>query len=191
MGFKELADLDCSVTTAIGGFNKETKKDNPTQIEGYFIGSRKIDSAKAKSGYCFLHVLQTNKGNVGVWGKTNLDQKLSAVQPGTMIRISFQGMVETRNNPMYKYKVEVDESNTIEVNLASSEDNGAEANPHAEGKYDFERDQDEAAVDADEPEEQAPPRAVAPREPAKTPNAASQAKVQALLANARAAKRAS
>ena len=119
MAFKPLADLDASVTVAIGGIDKSTGKKNPTSIEGYYIGTRQVPSRKAKSGFCSLHILQTAKGNVGVWGKTNLDQKMPSVLPGQMIRVSFVGMVETPNNPMYKYKVEVDADNTIEVNLAN------------------------------------------------------------------------
>lgn len=117
----EQADLDCTKTTALGGTDKKSGKKNPTQLEGYYIGTRKVESAKSKNGFASLHIFQTKTGNVGVWGKTNLDQKMTGVAPGTMTRVSFVGMVETKNNPMYKYKVEVDKENTIEVVGQSNE----------------------------------------------------------------------
>lgn len=118
MAFKTLTSLDADTTISLGGFNKKTRKDNPTSVEGYYIGNRKVDSKKAKNGFCYIHFLQTPKGNLGVWGKTDLDRKLLQVTPGTMVRASFEKMVPTPNGEMYKYKVEVDDENAIEVNLS-------------------------------------------------------------------------
>src|SRR3954468_6708897 len=111
MGFREVQTLDAEVTIALGGRNKKTGKANPTSAEGYFLGSRQVDSKKSKNGKASIHFLQTAEGNLGVWGKTDLDRKLSAVTPGTMVRITQSGMVATPNGDMYKYKVEIDESN--------------------------------------------------------------------------------
>lgn len=187
--FTEVADLDCSVTTALGGTDKKTAKANPTCIEGYYIGTRQVVSPKSKTGFASLHVLQTQKGNVGVWGKTNLDQKMLAAKPGQMIRATFVGMVPTKNNPMYKYKLEIDANNTIDV--ASVEDSGAAAGDYtAEKNTDAEGGDygsDDAALDADDtPADVVPPtRAAPPRTAAKAPDAARQAKVNALLAGRR------
>lgn len=115
MGFKEVASLDADVTTAIGGKNKKTGKNNPTSLEGYYLGTRKVESKKSKGGQASIHFLQTPKGNIGVWGKTDLDRKIGGVTPGAMIRVSFTGMQATPNGDMYKYKVEVDQENTIDV----------------------------------------------------------------------------
>lgn len=165
MAFKPLADLDASTTTAIGGVNKETGKKNPTSIEGYFVGTRQVPSRKAKSGFCSLHILQTAQGNVGVWGKTNLDQKIPSVLPGQMIRISFVGMVETPNNPMYKYKVEVDADNTIEVNLTDDTAAGATAAGALEaGAYEDAPDETDPTTEDDQPYEA--PTALPARRPA-------------------------
>lgn len=112
MSFKEVASLDAEVTISLGGVNKKTGKKNPTSIEGYYLGSRVVESKKGESK---IHFFQTSKGNVGVWGKTDSDRKLSGVTPGTMTRISFDKMQPTPNGEMYKYKVEVDGDNTIEV----------------------------------------------------------------------------
>lgn len=115
MAFKDVADLSADTTVSIGGFNKKLKKDNPTKIEGYYLGSKQVADAKKKSGVSFIYILQTPKGNVGVWGKTDMDNKMKAVRPGTMIEISFDKMVSTPNGDMYKYRVRFDEENTIEV----------------------------------------------------------------------------
>jgi len=116
MAFKTINTVDAEITTALGGFNKKTKKDNPTQVEGYYLGNKKVDSVKAKSGFAYLHVFQTAKGNLGVWGKTDMDKKLLSVTPGTMTRVTFAGTKPTKTgNDMYIYTVEVDEDNTIEV----------------------------------------------------------------------------
>lgn len=119
MAFKEVSTLDADVTIALGGTNRKTGKKNPTSAEGYFLGSRKVESKKSKSGFAYIHFLQTSKGNLGIWGKTDIDRKLSSVLAGTMVRLSFDKMVPTPNGEMYKYKVEVDSTNTIEVDLAS------------------------------------------------------------------------
>lgn len=117
MAFTEVASLEADATTALG--NKKGKKDNPNQVEGYYLGSKKVESKKAKSGYAYLHILQTDAGNLGVWGKTNMDKKVLAVTPGTMVRITHTGMQATPNGEMYVFKVEIDSDNTIEVNTAS------------------------------------------------------------------------
>jgi len=145
MAFKELADLDCEVTTALGGLNKRTNKPNPTSIEGYYIGSRKVPSKKSSTGFANIYVFQTAEGNVGVWGKTNLDSKMSNVTPGHLTRVTYVGMQETKNNPMYKYKVEVDSENTIEVAAANS------------GASDEGDDESYSGYDSDDEEEPEPP----------------------------------
>lgn len=112
MGFREVVSLDAEVTIGLGGVNKKTGKKNPTSIEGYYLGSRSVEGKKGESK---IHFFQTSKGNVGVWGKTDSNRKLGGVTPGTMTRISFDKMQDTPNGEMYKYKVEVDGENTIEV----------------------------------------------------------------------------
>lgn len=194
--FQEIADLDCSKTTAIGGTDKKSGKKNPTSITGFFIGTRKVASPKSKDGQANLHVLQTSSGNVGVWGKTNLDQKMLAVDPGQMIRISFVGMVDTKNNPMYKYKVEVDASQTIEVAGVSEEGDAPEAEEAAAeesdggGEYTGEDEPEEESLEAEEaqPDEVPPARPAKPARPAAAPSAASSNKVKQLLAGRSAAK---
>ncbi len=166
MPYKQVSDLNPDTTIALGGRNKKTGKLNPTSIEGYYIGKRKVDSKKAKSGFCYIYVFQTAQGNVGVWGKTDLDRKMEQVTPGVMTLAEFDKMVPTPNGEMYKFKVSVDAENTIEVS-ASTEVQAAD---------DYEDDTQEYVSEEalnEEDAEQAAALAAAER----------QAKVQALIKN--------
>lgn len=140
MAFKKVLDLNADITVSLGGSNKKTGKKNPTEVEGFYLGSRKVDDKKKKSGYSYIHTLQTDKGNLGVWGKTDLDRKLITVTPGTMVRITHTGMVPTPNGDMYKFSVEHDEDNIIDVGaLSVNNDDGAFTSGGAD-------DEDEAYV---------------------------------------------
>lgn len=170
MAFKEVTNLDADTTIALGGRNGKTGKANPTSVEGYYLGSKKVESRKAKTGFAQLHIIQTAKGNVGVWGKTDLDRKLGSVTPGTMIRASHVGMQATPNGEMYKYKVEVDSDNTIEVTgtpVSGAEDSESEAFA--------------AGNDQDEEESEFSSEDDAPAYVAEPSRQASREKVQALL----------
>jgi hypothetical protein len=114
MGYQEVQDLGTNTVIQLGGTNKEGKK-HPTTIEGYYLGARTIDDRKKKSGVTYIYVFQTKDGNVGVWGKTDLDGKMNAAIPGRMMLLTFTGMRETPNGDMYTYSVKFDKSNTIEV----------------------------------------------------------------------------
>ncbi len=188
MGFKEIADLDCDKTVAIGGTDKKSGKPNLTTITGYYIGSRDVESPKSKNGKAKLHVFQTKTGNVGVWGKTNLDQKMLGVNPGVLTKVSFTGMVPTKNQPMYKYKVECDTENTIEVAApaesdgATSEETYEELSEHA--GYENEPSEDPALDEEEAPLDETPPaRTTAPKHAAAPADPAGRAAVQNLLKN--------
>lgn len=184
MGFEEIRSLDTDTTTAIGGLNRKTGKKNPSSAEGYFLGTKQVVSPKSKTGYAALHILQTSAGNLGVWGKTDMDRKMQSVAPGTMVRITHSGMQATPNGEMYKFRVEVDPSNTVDVaGLGGGAAEGEEAQ-EASGFQDAEELVEEEEAPLDEP---VVARAQAPRAPAKAASADRQAAVQALLKNARRA----
>lgn len=183
MAFKELADLNCDKAYALGGFDKKTKKNNPTSVTGYFIGTREVDSPKSKTGKCSLHIFSTEKGNVGVWGKTDLDRKMKQVPAGCLTQVTFTGRKETKNNPMYCYKVLVDAEDKIDVATVEQGDS-VDATEEAAGDEEAYADESEADAEEEAVEyvEEAPPaRAKAPARAATAPDAARQAKVQALL----------
>jgi hypothetical protein len=133
MGFKEVSSLDADVTIALGKTDKSTGKPYPKSAEGYFLGSRTVENKRGESK---LHFLQTRDGNVGLWGTTDLNRKLSNVNPGVMIRVTSTGTKPTPNGDMYTYKVEVDADNTIEVVLTEQTPvYEAEASFNAEDSY--------------------------------------------------------
>ena len=117
MAFQEVSSLDADVTVALGKRDKKTGKAYPKEAEGYYLGSRKVQNKRGESN---LHFLQTAEGNLGVWGTTDLDRKLSQIIPGSMVRITSTGTRPTPNGDMYTYKVEVDKTNTIEVAVSST-----------------------------------------------------------------------
>lgn len=149
MAFNEVTSLDADTTISIGGYNKKTKKDNPNSAEGYYLGNRLVTT---KTGESKLHFFQTAQGNLGVWGKTDMDRKLSSVEPGTMTRVSFNRMQETPKGDMYVFKVEVDSANTIDVtSLGASNSSGEET---SEG-YDDGGDNDGVVEESEEEVQQA------------------------------------
>lgn len=147
MAYKEIVSLDADVTIAIGGVNRKTNKKNPTQVEGFFLGTRQVESKKAKSGFAAIHFFQTANGTLGVWGKTDMDRKLATATPGAMTLVKFEKMQATPNGEMYKYSVAQDDSNTIEVALSNTTPQNDEYNDNesTEDSYDNEDPQDEDA----------------------------------------------
>lgn len=115
MAFKAVLDLSADTTISLGGTNRKTGKKNPNQVEGYYLGNKKVADTKKKAGFSYIYIFQTAQGNLGIWGKTDLDRKMSQAPIGAMVRATHTGMVPTPNGEMYKYSVEVDTDNTIEV----------------------------------------------------------------------------
>ena len=175
MSFKEVTDLDADTTIALGGLNKKTGKPNPKEVEGYYLGNRQVESKKSKTGFCKIYTFQTAKGNIGVWGKTDLDRKMENVNIGTMVRVTHTGMRPTPNGEMYKYKVEVDEHNSIEVAGSSNDvvNYGNTEEDYSTDADDTTEEYSTSDADAEEAEQQAALEAAE--------RAAKAAKVQALL----------
>jgi len=132
MAFKTVNSLEADTTISLGGKNNKTNKVNPTSIEGYYLGNRQVEDKKKKSGVSFIYIFQTSKGNVGVWGKTDMDRKMSQTPVGVMTRVTSTGTRPTPNGDMYTYKVEVDDSNTIEVSAPAAKQYNSESDFGAE-----------------------------------------------------------
>lgn len=178
MAFKEVASLDAEVTIAIGKKDKKTGKAYPKQAEGYYIGRRIVEGRKGDST---IHFLVTNKGNLGVWGTTDLNRKLGSVEFGTMVRITSTGTKPTPNGDMYTYKVEVDHDNTMEVPEALNASAAASNDSDDNESYSGYTDQDSSEEADSEENEEAELTAIAAAE-------ARKAKVQSLLNGAKAKK---
>jgi len=189
MAYTEVQSLDCDTAVSLGGINKKTGKKNPTSVEGYYLGSREFDSPKSKTGKAWMHVFQTKNGTVGVYGKTDLDRKISQATRGAMTRVTQNGMQQTKNGEMYKFKVEIDLDNAIEVAenfggaAASNEDTTEDSDTSYSASSEVDEQEEE---DIDEPlDEVEPVRAAPPKQAAPAPDAARRAKVQALLSKGR------
>jgi hypothetical protein len=168
--FKEVKGLEADITIALGKTNKETGKPYPKQAEGYYLGSRSVENKRGESK---IHFLQTPKGNLGLWGTTDLNRKMANAPIGSMVRITSTGTKATPNGEMYTYKVEVDDTNTIEV-AAPAEETAAKSNYHD----DEEADLDDVLGEGPGYEDETPA-------PALVASSDRQAKVKELLAKKR------
>jgi hypothetical protein len=140
MGLTEVVSLEAEVTYSLGKLNKKTGKTDPKSVEGYYLGKRTVET---KLGDSSIHFFQTEKGNVGVWGTTDLNRKLSNVKPGTMTKAEFAGMKPTPRGDMRSFKVFQDKENTIEVSVepapaqyADELENGSTYNENHEDEQD-------------------------------------------------------
>lgn len=176
MAFKPVLDLNADVTITIGGVDRKTQKKNANSVEGYFLGSREIADKMKKTGKSYVHIFQTANGNVGVWGKTDLDRKLVGVGAGLMTRVTFNGMRAVPTGEMYTYRVETDADNTIDTSALGASNNSEESLSEFAGNG-----EEETEELNDEPVASAPK---APAQPAKAADAARQARVKALLEGA-------
>ncbi len=141
MAFEEVVSLDADVTIAIGKKDKSGKA-YPKSAEGYYLGSRAVTNKRGESK---LHFLQTEAGNLGVWGTTDLNRKLAQVVPGTMVLITSTGTKPTPNGDMYTYSVKRDPTNTIDVRaLEAASDTDASDEGFTEEETNDESDADES-----------------------------------------------
>jgi len=177
MGFEKIVSLDSDVSISLGGRDKKTGKANLTSVEGYFLGTKtgipnKFNPDKPDC----LHIFQTSKGNVGVWGKSHLNPQMSRAIVGAMVRVTFTGTRPSKKgNDQLLFSVEQDKSNAITVDALQAQDDDSYS-VGAEESYDD--------IEATEEAPYTPPPVVA-KAPAKAPDAARQAKVAALLQGTR------
>lgn len=176
MAFEQITSLECEISYGLGGVDKKTRQENPTSITGYYLGSKNVPSQKSKTGFTRLHVFQTANGNEGVWGKKNLDDQMVNVTPGLMVRVTFVGMKETKNNPMYVYRIEADRTQTIDVSTAQSSTDETQYSDEGQEYQGGEAEQTP-------PDEVQPARPQAPAAPARAPSLQAQQNVKNILAN--------
>ena len=132
MAFQEVSSLDADETIALGKKDKKTGKPYPKQVEGYYLGTRTVENKRGESK---LHFLRTSKGNLGIWGTTDLNRKLGGVVSGTMVRITSTGTRPTPNGDMYTYLVEQDKENTIPVNLSTNDYQNSSSSDNNDDDY--------------------------------------------------------
>ncbi len=110
MGYITKFDGNTDSTITLG------KEGDPKSVEGYFLGSK--DTPDQGFGPGKLHIFQTSKGNIGVWGKTRLNSLLTTDLIGQMVLATFTGMIapsKKGRRPSYGFKVQHDAGNTIDT----------------------------------------------------------------------------
>lgn len=108
MAYEKLTDLGTDQVFALG--HGDDKKE---QVEGYYLGSRTVTTSNGPST---IHVFQTPKGNVGVWGTKKLNDNLGNNTRGSMLLIQYKGKVKLQGGKtQHTYEFNIDRDNTIEV----------------------------------------------------------------------------
>lgn len=169
MAFKKKPSLDVDNVFKLGGVDKKGKA-CPKQIEGFYVGSRTVEGDQGTST---IHVFQTSKGKVGIWGSKTLNTTLSAEDAGYMIRVTYLGKKKlTKGRTQHMYDIEIDEDQRSEEAAADTEEGeeGLEASDESEDSEDTEDEEE-----AEEDEEPAAPALAA------SSAAERKAKVQALV----------
>ncbi len=147
MAYKKIADLSAESTVKIGGVNTKTGVKNPTEIEGYYLGSKVIQTSNGESR---VHTFKTPKGNIGVWGTKELNDKLGQVTPGTMTLVEYGGKKNLKGGKtLHTYEVSQDDSNVLEFSAANSDDDETNDGT-SEGNFDEEDAAQTAALAAAE-----------------------------------------
>lgn len=108
MAYKRMTDLSADTVVALG-----VGEDQQKSIEGYYLGAREVTTTNGPSN---IHVFQTAKGNVGVWGTKKLNDNLGSGNRGTMTLVTYKAKVKLQGGKtQHTYDFMVDPDNTIDV----------------------------------------------------------------------------
>jgi hypothetical protein len=135
MAYEDLVNIQ---VVSLGGINAKTGKKNPTELEGYYLGSEqrpnKFNPEKPKNFYKF----QTASGDIGVYGSAGIDDALKSARIGLMTKLVSTGQVKDtgKGNPMKLFKAAQDKTNTLSVPLGQSEWDGADSDAYEEESSD-------------------------------------------------------
>lgn len=179
MARKKVIDLNADTTVGFG--NKPGQIKAGQTLEGFFLGSKSVST---KTGPSTLHVLQTEKGNLGLWGSANLNSKLAQIAVGTMVFITYKKMIKVPKGTMKLFEVEYDDEQSIHAEEVDVNFSTASSEDEASEEYELVEESAEEIVE--EVEEAPAPRAAAPvsraaAPRASAPSAEARARAQALL----------
>src|SRR5665213_1974248 len=119
MAYQKLTDLGTDQVFALG-----IGEGKLNQIEGYYLGGRTVETANGPS---VIHVFQTPKGNVGVWGTKKLNDKLGGSNRGVMTLVTYKGKIKLQGGKtQHTYEFMIDPDNIIEVTNLPSGNNTAD-----------------------------------------------------------------
>lgn len=173
MAFQPKSTLIADSYTALGGVNKKTGKPNPKAIEGFYLGSKQVDSDLSRTGKAWHHFFKNSSGTVGVYGKTDLDRRLDTKDVGYLLRVTCTGSTPIKGkNDMYTFSVDIDPDQRMDSASLPSLSDDAYEQPAAD---------DEPSGIEDDVDMPPPARSTAPTNPARTPSLADQERVNAIL----------
>ena len=118
MAYEKIKDLSTDTVFKLGGQDPKTGKPNPGQIEGYYLGSRAVQTS---AGNAVIHVFQTPKGNEGIWGTKKLNDNLTRNVVGFMTLVVYKGKKKlSGGKTQHEYDMSVDKTNRIEVSVEAA-----------------------------------------------------------------------
>ena len=111
MAFKK-AESKLGKYADLATWNKKGEIKEGDSIEGYYVDS---ETFTTKHGEMTIYVIETSEALVKVTGQTDIKNKFAEIPLGCKVRLTFQGIVETKNNPLKSYEVEYDEEDKTEL----------------------------------------------------------------------------
>ena len=124
MAYEKINDLSTDTVFKLGGMDNKTGKPCPKQIEGFYLGSRPVQTS---GGPAVIHVFQTSKGNEGIWGTKKLNDNLTRNIVGCMVNVVYKGKKKlTGGKTQHEYDMFVDRSVRTVVEDVGSTDTGYE-----------------------------------------------------------------
>ncbi len=146
MAYEKLTGLSTDNTVSLGKPDAKTGK-TTTQVEGYYLGSKTINTTTGES---VVHVFQTSKGNLGVWGSKTLNETLVVGVRGFMIKVDYLGKKKLAGGKtIHTYDFGIDRANKIDVAdtmSAESDDDGGGSFEETEGNFADEDNSQNAAL---------------------------------------------
>jgi hypothetical protein len=119
MAYEKIQDLSTDTVFKLGGLDPKTGKPNASQIEGYYLGNKVVQT---NNGPSVIHVFQTPRGNEGIWGSKKLNDNLTKNIVGCMVLVIYKGKTKRAGGKtQHEYDMSVDKTNRIEVSFDTPE----------------------------------------------------------------------
>ena len=140
MAFKEIQSLQAETTVQLGNGPNQAES-----IEGYYLGYKEVDNDLNPTEPAKLHIFSIEGKNVGVWGKSIMNNKLASVPAPSnpnktsdvayLTTVTFLGLkpsYKKGRHPAKNFSVGYDDQNfisvsTLESGISTGEDNSIDA----------------------------------------------------------------
>ena len=112
MAFKT-AESKLSKYSDLETWNKKGELTEGSQLEGYYVDKEEFTT---KFGEMIIFVIEKLDGSkIKVTGQSDIKNKFSDIELGVRVRLTFKGLVETKNGAMKGYEVEYDEEDRKKI----------------------------------------------------------------------------